>query len=62
LRVTEKKGERPHYIKKIVSKKAVYQKSLAHILLFEKLYGLKADKTNNDGLKDKIIASGYDVA
>lgn len=65
LRQNEKKGSKPVFIKiykknpDIVYK---FERSLAHMIAFEKLYNMTIDKTYNDGIEDFVVVSGYDIA
>lgn len=60
LRLTEKKGKRPTYIKTIKSIFNEYQKSTPHITLLENLYDLKINRKNEDKL-EYMISSSYKI-
>ena len=64
LRQNEKNGHKPEFIKvfKRLGLTPKYQRSLAHMIAFEKLYDIKIDKFYNDGLEDFVVVSGYEVA
>ena len=60
LRLTEKEGKRPVFVKAIKSSVSLYKKSRAHMLLIEKLYHIKVDKSNSDD-SEEIVVSGYKI-
>jgi hypothetical protein len=65
LRQNEKKGEKPKFIKIYPKNPNIiyrYQRSLAHMIAFEKLYNMSIDKAYNDGIEDFVIVSGYEIA
>jgi len=60
LRASAKNGEKPKYLKSY-KHKGRHIRSLAHMIIFEKIYGIKVDKSNNDGLKNHIVICDYYV-
>lgn len=60
LRLTEKDGRKPKFIYRLTSNYNILEKSFAHISIIEKIYGLKINKLNNDGVT-KLIGCKYPV-
>lgn len=61
LRLTEKEGQRPKYIKTIKSDNCFYEKSLPHVTLLENLYpNMEIDKSHCDN-EQTLISASYKI-